>query len=618
MEPSCEATKCATISTSSVTTVNPLNSVIIPSHGVSSSLLLTNRPLIILSDSMLASCLAQSSLPRNLYSSMNLLSHPPEVTELPPAIDRQLCLPSVGYGRTITTIDSTLPVLTGLEDPKLLSEGNSEVCVIPDSPPVSSVTTVPSTDKEEIALSENTSNYGEAIMNALTTSIVSLSKQNPPCDSKMIETFQAQKEPEKIPFFNLCHSKLMMPNVLHKYNQNMLVEFVAEKEQLLEDSDNELEVSPLLDNEKCEQNNGHSPCIEEEHCIQSSPILNATRVRDENQSDSDNKTEICEEPSAKKRKLETNELILQSDYGKPILNQASIDINEIISTLPVRVDQETFLPPTIVSKKTLLPPSTVGQEPEVSLSLINHEPGMCSMTINQESAPLSTKIDQEATLPSMTTDSISVLLPTVNEQAILPKSFPREPTEMANDGLETTNAALPTECAQEHPFHPNVPYHPQHDYDSSDDDEENAQPVVRPFVNEPAFPEQAHEMSPSSQQTSFSPVLEYQVVPDVSPLDSSFLSKSLYLDEQDNKMKTKEPASGDMDSDSEHASVLAFALQRLDQQNKTTQTVCPSPPSDDDSRSVRGVSKQQNYFFRQNTGIYIMCTLCVGTYYCVC
>ncbi len=517
---------------------------------------------------------------------MNLLSRPPEIAELPVANERQLCLPSVRHG-TLTNIDPTFSVSTGLEDDNVLGGCKSEVCVIPDSP----VLSVPVPDDK---LSKSANGYGEAIMNAFTNSIVSLSKQDQPSNSKFIKTFAVQKEQGMTPFFNFS-SKLTLPSLPQKHNQNPLIEFVAEKEQLLEDSDNELEVPTLLNNEECEQNNSHSPFIEQGHCLKSSPILNATPDSDTNTDESDSKieqVERCEEPVAKKQKLETTECVKDVPlFREPQTSRTAleIDVNKEIPTRPTTMNQELPLPP----------PAN------------NQEPMFPSTSIDQERILLPTTIDKEPALPPTT----------AIDQEPVSKSFPREPTEMADDGIETTEAALPTECARLHSYHPNLPQHPQHnlDYDSSDDDGGGAQAIVRPIQqNEPPFPEQAHEMSPSPQLTSFSPVLEYQVVPNVLPMDSSFSSKSLYPDEQSDKLEQKETAFGSVDSDSEnmeHASVLAFALERMEcQQNKITQTVCPSPPSDDDSRSVRVVSKQQQncFSFRQTAGTNCMLILYVS------
>lgn len=566
-EPSCEDTKCATRSTPSVTTVSPWTSVIAQSRSIPSSLLLTDRPLIILSDSMFARCLAQGNVPGNSYPPMSLLSHPPEITVLPdePYKVQQLCLPPVPPVTVSTDEAVPNPLIVTPERDAVQSGGCSEVCVIPDSP---SCSNIPDTDVQNTLKPPDAgTGFGEEIINALATSIVSLSKQETndllsnPEPVEMLAT--PVTEHKSKPLFG-CTSQLNLPTVSQSCFQNPFVDFVAEKEQLLEDSDSELEIHiPSLQyNEDIAQNNSNSGSIDQEQCVESSPPMNETADCGPNTDESRKKSdqvEQCEEPLAKRQKMEITEPV--EDSVIPL----SVPLSEFQPGLPiVRMD--------VIDK--------------------NNEVTQCEAI----------HMNDISTLPMM----IEPALP-----------YPQEPTECVDDGLDTVEAALPIECAREHALIPNLPRCAQQDdldSDDSDDEEEDETAAIVIIGNLPdhSSPVQTYDMTPSPQQTSLSPVLEYQVVPNVLPLDSSF--SSLYPDEQDDKLEQKTTSLDGVNIENmDNTSVIEFVLERMESQQskttQTTQTVRLIDLSDDDDKSMKVDSKRQNCFsFRHNVNTGMSCS----------
>ena len=586
-------------------------------------------------------------------SSLTLSSHPHiSHTSITTACCTPLAITSTAHSSgllaTVETSEETL--LEDVTCPPVIEEllASPEVLVIPDSPQYGSPCDRDVADKESVSQTtvikdqgslppgemgkeeEPKVCHGENILNTLASSILSLSKESSAKHTALpqLELVKPKlSSPAKLRFNLSSHLDLEpLPVPLNTNSLTQIQCLSTEKEDLAEDSDEELEM-PILSNDETilsaykttsstqEQSGSH--VLEGEGSSVSR--AESAAIRD---SDSKLKAEchnVKQDEAHRSNSVEQSEIAQGQETSDPQQNTATPRQNDVCTTITVTdtaVEGDQCKEPSAKRRKVedTEPLTTLLHNQSSTSSTDDHLPHICSHSSNNELLQIE-RIDCQET-SSLLSSSRDASLPST------PLHFPQEPSDLADDGLSTVGQALPMECAREHALIPNLPRCAQQQRQNSDsgdseDEGEGSLPIVDLPEQARLSNERHHELTLDDHKTSLTveSALEHQIVPDLS-LDPSFSSKPFYLEEQKEKEKTETNGSlmtaledENFESMDDSSAVLDFALKAIESRNKTTQTAPRSVDlCDVDDQSTLDIrapfTSHSSFLFKNSKGTY--------------
>ena len=757
------STRCAT-SNSSSTTITPLTNVITSNSDIPTPLLIANRPIIILGDSMLTKMFGPNRS-KSVPTHTDLLSLPPakiplvsehsHTSTLCNTNPHPLALPSAVcslYDKEIAhsspntddhsssptdELPNELPKEVDIEKDGLVPE-SPQICIIPDSPqnegchdtsmdskqatstqPTTTQIEKSSTDKQVTNCSDTTprKDYGENILNAWTSSILSLSESAGHAGNK--STLSAGSEltvPEDLTLTDKPQSMLSFSKIepldLSNFTLNKQCQpspyiscIEGREEQLLDDSDSELELPQLSpkditadetfscfkqsnkinlsttvqSNDNCSetQAEGAEPTSK---MLESVSIQSPDGLKSDCETKSQDETEqfsiVCDvaklSPDGQTRKTH-DQTICSQDYvlqnSRGTLNKSDLSDTQHASVHSKNIDtkvgelsHETDKAQPSETGMVLVTESVNGLKDEASQDSETTEPlpkrrklqsasahddihfgkeedfqtVLCTQTLelsskysvvecsNQEALDLEeNNMDQPASSQEhlqpdtcingelypepmlvvtqhSTSNNTCFLSDNPEVEATMPEHtgisvYPCEPFEGADDGIDTINQALPTECARLHALVPNLAKCAREVEQESENDDSDDEAGVGQVVGEPGvLPADDHQSQAEEggctdyaddnttvyHQTELAGqfISEHQIVPDQVSLDSSFSSKSMFADELKDKPLPETSVSlqtlDEIDIENiDDTTVLSLALESIESRRSSEDTV---------------------------------------------